>query len=134
MPIWRPVPGFAGWELSDLGQVRNAKRGNILVQHVATRNLGLYVRIGKTTRLVHRLVLLTFVGPSKEKITWRNGNKRDNRLSNLCYGEKEHAKVGAKCSKGHDLVGENVATWKSNRICVACREGKPAVRELPEYI
>lgn len=130
--MWSEIPGLTGWKASDQGEIQNP-RGKIVKQQIGARGY-MKVNVGKSTRLVHRLVLLAFIGPSNQKITWRNGNKRDNRLSNLCYGEKEHAKVGSKCSKGHDLVGDNVATWGSNRICKACRSGMPANRELPEVL
>lgn len=132
-PEWVSVPGFTGYEVSDQGHVRN-KNGKLLRQHPAARNAGFYVRLGKTTRLVHKLVLLAFRGPSKQRITHINGNKLDNRLSNLCYGEPRHRHVGKRCSKNHLLVGENVEFRGVNRICVACREGKPPNRELPEIL
>jgi hypothetical protein len=130
--MWQDIHGLPGWQASEQGEIKNP-RGKIIRQQVGARGF-LKVNIGTSTRLVHKLILLAFYGPSKEKPTFRNGNKQDCRLANLCYGEKSHAKVGAKCSKGHDLVGENVATWGSNRICRACQEGRPAVRELPEIL
>lgn len=129
---WKPIPGFTGYSVSDLGKVRRGEK--LLKQHVAAKGGGLYVNLGKTTRLVHKLVLLAFVGPRPGRITHRNGNRRDNRLSNLFYGERDHAPVGRKCSKGHELTGGNVARWGSNRICLACRDGAPVVRELPERL
>jgi hypothetical protein len=130
---WAHIPGFPGYEVSDQGQVRN-KNGRLLSQCLAARKAGFYVKLGKTTRLVHVLVMLAFRGPHPSRIAHLNGNKLDNRLSNLCYGEPGHKYLG-RCSKGHDLVGDNVEFWgRRNHICVACREGKPAVRELPEWI
>jgi hypothetical protein len=128
------VPGFTGFTVDNQGQVRN-KNGKLLKWHRAAGNAGFYVNLGKTTRLVHVLVLLAFRGPSKLRITHINGDKSDNRLSNLCYGEPDHKYVGKRCSKGHALTGNNVERWgNGNRVCVACREGKPAIRELPEIL
>jgi len=130
---WESIPDFSGYQVSDQGKVRN-KNGRLLRQHIATRHVGFYVNLKNTTRLVHTLVLSAFRGPSQARITHRNGNKLDNRLSNLCYGESGHSSVGKRCSKGHELTLNNVKLWGSNRICLPCGEGKPAVRELPEWI
>lgn len=118
-----------------MGNVRNSKRGRELVQHVAARDAGLYVRIGKTSRLVHKLVLLAFTGIKRQEITHRNGDKRDNRLSNLVYGRRDTVSASSRCSNGHELAGDNVTVWGSaNRICMACRDGAPANRVLPEVL
>lgn len=129
---WKDIPGFTGFQVSDLGNVRRGEK--LLRQHVAAKGGGRYVNLGKTTRLVHKLVLLAFIGPRPGRITHRNGNRADNRLSNLFYGQRDHSPVGRRCSKGHELTGDNVVMWGSNRICVACRNGLPAVRELPERL
>jgi len=134
MPNWCDIPGFPGYQVSELGEVRD-KWGKIKRQHTAAKGAGLYVRLGKSSRLVHKLVLMAFVGPRKGRITHRNGNRRDNRLLNLSYGERSQVAVSLRCSKGHPLVDDNVVVWgNNNRICVACRDGRPARRELPEYI
>jgi hypothetical protein len=129
---WKDLEEFPGYQVSDFGLVRNPD-GELLQLHRAARNAGLYVRLGKTTRLVHKLVLLAFVGPGI-KPRHKDGNKLDNRLSNLCYGEPRHSQAGKRCRNNHELVGGNVEFWGKNRICVACREGKPPNRELPEIL
>ena len=134
---WTSIPGYPGFTISDHGEVKDPK-GKLLKQHLAARNAGVYVHLAGTTRMVHKLMLLAFVGLHKaSRNPHRNGNKLDNRLSNLSYGEDNRSLVGnrpKRCSKNHALVGENVEFWGKNRICVACREGKPPNRELPEYI
>lgn len=133
--MWRSIPGFPGYEVSDMGNVRNLKRGRELIQHTALRGAGLYVRMGKTSRLVHKLVLLAFVGNRHQEITHLNGDRCDNRLANLMYGRRDSVPVTSRCSNGHELVAGNVEVWgKANRVCVACREGKPANRELPDVL
>jgi hypothetical protein len=51
----------------------------------------LYVNGKRRCQLVHRLVLLAFIGPPPNKTETRhlNGNGQDNRLSNLCWGTKQ---------------------------------------------
>ena len=129
---WKDIPGFTGFQVSDQGNVRRGDK--VLRQHVAAKGGGRYVNLGKTTRLVHKLVLLAFVGHRAGRITHRNGNRSDNRLANLFYGRRDHSPIGRRCRKGHELAGESVIMWGSNRICVLCRDGVPAVRELPERL
>lgn len=129
--IWRSIPGFTGYEVSDLGNVRNSVTGNHLVLHSAS-NGGVFVNLGKSTRLVHKLVMLVFGGEKCGRIVHVNGDRRDNRLSNLCF---ERSVRVDHCVRGHELVGSNVVVWGGkNRICVACRDGVPAVRRLPDVI
>jgi len=132
---WLPIPGFPGYEVSDQGNVRNVKHDRILVQHAAANGSGLYVNLGRSTRLVHKLVMLAFEGNGSRRISHLNGDRRDNRLSNLTQRRRDSAPAGSRCSNGHELSGGNVALWGgSNRICVACRDGRPANRELPDIL
>jgi hypothetical protein len=81
------------------------KNGRLLTQHPAS-NGAMKVNLGSTSRLVHRLIEAAFTDTKVDR-----------------------------CSKGHELEGDNVIQWGSrNRICVACRKGEPAVRVLPERL
>lgn len=93
---WRPVPGLETWyDVSDLGRVRGkhstgrAANGRILS---GVPNSKGYLRVRLTapgvhrTSVVHRLVLLAFVGPQPSPIhecNHKNGIKSDNRAVNL---------------------------------------------------
>lgn len=99
--VWRPVPDFPGYEVSNLGNVRSYYsrngRGALKAEprllepclnttgypHVGLRRDG-----RRNTRTVHRLVMLAFVGPRPEGMEVRhlNGDKLDSRLVNLAYG------------------------------------------------
>jgi hypothetical protein len=104
---WRPVIGFGGYEVSDLGRIRrhcrSAKhRGRIIYRKWCFNTSG-YVHVGlgrdgKTiTRPVHHLVAEAFLGsrPPGKQINHKNGEKGDPRLSNLEYvtpsGNTQHA-------------------------------------------
>lgn len=80
---WKAVPGFDGVEASDRGEIR--KNGIILKQ-----GSGVYktVVIAGHTQLVHRLVLLAFIGLPHSTQVGRhlNDNRDDNRLVNLKWG------------------------------------------------
>ena len=82
--IWKPIPGAEGYEVSNLGNVRNANK----TTHLALSILNGYYKVclGKYgTYLVHRLVAQTFIPNPKDKpqVNHINGNKRDNRAENL---------------------------------------------------
>ncbi len=99
--VWVPIPDFPGYEISDLGQVRSfLGHGDYRINQTITSNsrvlspcfAGKYAHLtlrnaaGRHTRLVHRLVLLSFIGPPPHP-TWhashRDGNRANNRLNNL---------------------------------------------------
>lgn len=127
------IPDLPGYMASDNGDILG-RRGRILTPQQDAYG-GLYVNIAGSTRSVSKLVMRTFVGKESKRIYFRNGDKTDCRLANLCYGNPKHAKPGIKCSKGHLLVGDNLGySFGSNRRCMACENNVPPVRELPEVI
>lgn len=97
---WRDIPGFEGYfQVSDMGGVRRIAHSD---QYRRKANLGpatfkpnkrgyweVMLARPKFRRLylVHRVVMLAFVGPCPEglQVNHKNGDKRDNRLSNLEY-------------------------------------------------
>lgn len=136
MQIWADIPGFPGYQASDLGEIRN-RHGRVLKDRRAI-NGARRINVGKFTRMVHALVASAFLGskPDGFFVKHRNRNKQDNRLSNLYYGRlrEPHSLVGVTCSRGHSMAG--ASTWGSgkHRMCVDCAAGKPRVLELPEVL
>ena len=105
---WRPAVGWEDWyEVSDLGRVRRTRAamgatvGHILAP-VRVGNGYLGLRLSRNnhavTCTIHRLVLATFVRPSRdgEETNHVNGVKTDNRTVNLewvtAYGNQAHAR------------------------------------------
>lgn len=101
METWKQIPGFDGYEVSDLGNVRSVDRlvlggkwgkeqrkGKLLKQGKDSYGY-LHVGLSKdkktTTKKVHRLVLLAFVGESKLQVNHKDSNRTNNHLSNLEY-------------------------------------------------
>lgn len=102
--IWKQIPGFSRYEVSNLGNIRSyavpgkseeiAKSPRLLSQR--TNNLYKTVSIvndnGYSKQVkVHKLVMLSFVGkrPNGMVICHKNNDKSDNRLENLEYGTRE---------------------------------------------
>lgn len=90
---WKSIPTYPGYEVSNLGQVRNKITGKLL--SLATKK-GKYpyqrahlCQDGKARYLlVHRLVLEAFVGqcPEGHQCLHLDNNPRNNRLDNLKWG------------------------------------------------
>lgn len=165
-----PITGYEGlYEIGDRGTVRTIShttiRSNGRICHVSAKirshkilpkghhaitlmNNGTY-----HTFLVHRLVLLTFIGPppiGSNIARHLNDNPSDNRLENLSWGTASDNQYDAvrngkhylgslkSCRRGHPLRGNNLKHDKhGKRICRACSreydEAYRAGRPFSEY-
>lgn len=107
MEIWKPIPGYGGQYLaSDMGRIKSIARtvkklhrnGKIISQlykerfmsdkkadKLGHRSVTLWDGDKAQTRFVHRMALLSFVGPCPDgmEACHNNGIADDNRLSNL---------------------------------------------------
>ena len=136
MEIWKPVKGYEWfYEVSNLGNVRNAATGKILKSTPrGTGYLGvsLYDENGDSKQVyVHRLVADAFCKnpDGKETVNHKNENKQDNRASNLewvtiqenlLYGtrlkrisEKKTNGYGSKKVSQFSKDGEFIKTYPS---------------------
>lgn len=107
---WKDIKGYEGlYQVSNWGRVRSLDRafrdkrngrkvykGKILKQHIRKdgyHELSLCNAGVQKTVKVHQLVLETFTGKKaeKNKLECRhlNGDKSDNRLANICWGNQE---------------------------------------------
>jgi hypothetical protein len=102
--LWRPIPGYEQfYQVSNLGRVKSLSRGartgygryrTVKERILIPSSWGGYPRVTLSENnrprvyLVHRLVLLAFVGPCPEGMEARhlNGDSKDNRLDNLAWG------------------------------------------------
>ena len=127
--IWKPVVGFEGlYEVSNLGRVRSldrvltsgsAKRGyprkvRGVVLSPQKHSAGyLHVRLSGETRIVSWLVLEAFEGlrPKQHEVCHNNGDKLDNRLSNLRY-DTHVLNCADRVKHGSQRFGEDVRTAK----------------------
>lgn len=141
---WREVPGFPGYEISDLGRVRSWRpwRGQPVPRLMkALPDSAGYLRVApfrdgtNVFRSIHRLVMEAFVGPPPDGMETRhlNGDKTDNRLINLAYGTRSEntydqvqhgTHVAARkthCDRGHAFDEANTyQRARGGRTCRAC--------------
>ncbi len=109
--VWRDIPGYEGiYQASTLGRIRSLDRplysinhytgepfkrimkGRILKPGAFCKSGHLSVVLGRGTngKPVHKLITLTFIGPTPigMEILHNNDNPTDNRLSNLRFGTR----------------------------------------------
>ena len=91
MENWKDIPGYEGlYSVSDEGRVWGIKKNRMLRQDCSSWG---YPRVflrnheGEKRFSVHRLVMLSFVGPvpDGQEVNHKNGIKNDPRLENLEY-------------------------------------------------
>lgn len=122
--IWKAVPGYPTYEVSNLGRIRSyrlagrrkelqeiRKQENPTILHPILTPYGYQVITlrGKVDRryMVHRLVLLAFVGPppkGQPATRHLNSIRNDNRLANLCWGSMKENMQDCK-DIGHYRIG-----------------------------
>ncbi len=84
---WLPVVGYEGlYEVSDQGQVRNVS-GHVKSLNINPENGYVYVTLcrsgRKKTCTVHGIVARAFLPPQAGEVCHDNGDRRDNRATNL---------------------------------------------------
>lgn len=90
---WRDIPGYEGlYQVSSIGEVRGFKRGKWTPRKLTRTKkpkdrmtVGLWKDDGLKVRLVHRLVLMAFVGPCPDGMVacHKDGNPMNNAVGNL---------------------------------------------------
>ena len=96
--IWRSIPGYKGYQASNLGNIRSVDRflpdgrwrnGQMLAQYMSAGYLTTSTGHRRPQR-VHVLVSLAFRGPPPAGFEVRHwdGDHHNNKLSNLVYGTR----------------------------------------------
>lgn len=88
--IWLAIPGWEGlYSASSAGRIRGDRSGRVLRpsthRYTGHQRVQLYRDGRAVTRLVHRLVLATFVGPCPDgmECCHNDGDSKNNRVDNL---------------------------------------------------
>ena len=87
--IWKDIPNYENkYQVSSLGNVKNIKHGNLLSERLTDRGYNtavLYLNSKPKTFKVHRLVALTFIENTENKlfVNHKDGNKLNNKIDNL---------------------------------------------------
>lgn len=126
---WLQIPGVDGYEASDAGRVRSVERivsRARFGKHIPVRRQGVLLRTKTNARngyvsvqlagldyLVHRLVLLAFVGPCPDGMEAAHGDgvRNHNALHNLRYATRTE-NAGDRRRHGTLLHGERIASAK----------------------
>lgn len=118
---WRPVEGFLGYEVSNLGRVRSHLRGEPRILRGGSTPKGYRLvclrRDGQDNFvIVHRLVARIFLGPCPEGMQVRHldGDQLNNAASNLRYGTQSE--------NNYDQVRHGTHPWASR---THCKQGHP---------
>lgn len=131
--LWVSIPGYEGlYEVSNLGFVRSLYReGEFLARwgvakmrfpaktmKISKTKAGYcYVGLSKHSvgvkHLIHRLVMLSFVGYSDKQVNHKDGNKSNNSLENLEY-----------CTSSENLLHASrvLGTRRGNRMSSKIKE------------
>jgi hypothetical protein len=134
--IWKPIPGYPGYEASSLGRVRSfcrKKGGEPLVlspQKMTSGYLKLTLRVQGASRqhAIHRLILSAFSGESFQgaEAAHLNGNRHDNRAENLAWTTPRENRFH-KREHGTDNRGERHPMAKLTAVDVeSIRQGRAA--------
>lgn len=88
--MYKPIPNYDNYLINENGTVVNTNTGKIIVsslKHNGYMRIGLCKNGKQTGHMVHRLVMLVFVGPIPEgaQVNHIDGNKTNNSISNLEY-------------------------------------------------
>ena len=148
--VWAPVPGYAGYLVSDHGRLMRLGYTNTAGNVVTPRVLSLYenaygyLKCGLNGRqhYVHRVVAAAFLGPRQQDHVVRHldGNPANNHVGNLAYGTQaenmadnivngtNHSAAKSHCKRGHELAGGNLRTQARGRMCRACATATDALR------
>jgi len=150
--IWKAIPGFDNYEVSNIGNVRRIDGTQMKIFKTANG----YMRVGlrangiRSQLLVHRLVLSAFVGPCPDgkQVNHIDEDRSNNNLYNLEYvTAKENINYGSCIEKGVSKRVKAVAQYSldnvfitsfpsikaasqfsgvsSENICSCCRGGRP---------
>ena len=118
--IWRDIPDYPNYQISNLGNVRNIKFGRIIkpgINKCGYLHVSLYNNYGQKTFDIHRLVANAFIPNSNNypQVNHKDEDKQNNCVNNLewCSAQYNTEYSKAKQVLQFDLNGNYITTWKS---------------------
>ena len=129
--VWKDVPGYPGYRVSDAGVVESYKSGTwkpIRRRLVKSGHLGvsLYNNGRRWDTCAHVIVMRSFIGPPGlgQEVRHANGDPAVNRLSNLSFGtRKDNADDRGRHGRHHRPAGE------ANGRRILCADDVRAIRK-----
>lgn len=137
---WRPIPGFPGYEASNLGRVRSLKRGIRVLREGYLRGyaqVSISINGVHMSPRVHRLVLLAFQGEPDDPSLHgchADNDPGNNHIDNLRWDTpagnaadtrrdgRHRCSKKTRCTNGHEFTVENTfIDTNGHRRCLACR-------------
>lgn len=104
--MWKKVPNWEEYEINELGEVRNALTGNIIIgdiNNAGYQRVCFYRNKHSQKFFRHRLVAELFLSNPKhyEEVNHKDGNKNNNSVTNLewcnrTHNEREARRTGIK--------------------------------------
>lgn len=89
LEIWLPAPRYPHYKVSNLGRVKSVRILDGCITKYGYHRVNLY---NKNNVFIHVLVCTAFHGPkpsSKHEVCHRDGNKLNNKASNLRWGTRK---------------------------------------------
>src|SRR5215207_2243798 len=150
---WRPVVGYEDrYLVSSEGRIYSIPRQDTMGRQWGDKilspsgaekylTIGLHVDGIQATKRVHELIAEAFIGlpPAEMEVRHLDGDPRNNRLTNLCYGTRvENAQDSLQhgtnrnarkthCKYGHEFDEANTHIRRNgNRACRACYKKQAA--------
>ena len=116
--IWRDIPDYPNYQISNLGNVRNIKTGRILKPRMTKGGyLQVHFEMNGRNYYIHRLVAESFLpNPSNyPEVNHIDENKTNNSVDNLewCTTQYNCEYSRAKQIAQYDLNGNLIKVWKS---------------------
>lgn len=136
--LWKKISDLADFEISTTGLIRNQK-SKVPVTLCQTKNGYLKTNIfhnGKRySQLVHRIVLREFTHKSSLQVNHKDGNKKNNHLTNLEYVTQseniKHAfRLGIQCHTGEKNPAHKLAEADIKSIRKMAAERRISQRQI----
>lgn len=140
MEIFKPIPGFPDYQVSNYGRLKSFRRkphGQLMKTSPHANRKYESVGIKDSNNIqrsiqVHRLVMMAFIGPppTGQQVCHNDGNGRNNCLANLRYDtckSNHHDRI----KHGTSPRGENHGASKlTDREVISIAKSKDTVEEL----